>query len=184
MAYVSGGNELLDARKILKHLGLMTGKSVADLGCGGAGHFIIPAAQIVGPNSRVYAVDIMKSVLETVASKARAIGINNIKQVWSNLEILGATNIKSESLDFALLINILFQSKNDQAVITEAVRLLKPQGRLLVIDWDKEETNFGPAAIDRISRDNVKKIAEKLSLKLIDEYQPGKYHYALTFEKS
>jgi len=183
MVYISGGNELLDPLVILTRLGLKTGSKVADLGCGSAGHFIVPAAKIVGSQTIVYAVDILKSVLRSVTSVARLEGINNIKPVWSNLEIYGATRIKKESLDFAFLINILFQSKQDDQIIKEAVRLIKSGGKLLVIDWNQVPSSIGPAPIDRIKPEEVKKIAKNLKLELIDEFDAGNYHYGLIFEK-
>jgi len=183
MAYISGGNELLDPKEILSKLGVRKGSRIADLGCGGAGHFIIPAASLVGEKTTAYAVDILKSILRAVISKARLAGINNIKSVWSNLEIVGATKIKEKSLDFTLLINILFQSKEQESIIKEAVRLLKNKGRLLVIDWDKTLTSFGPPTEDRVKSEEVKEIARKLNLKLIDKFQAGNYHYGLIFEK-
>ena len=183
MVYISGGNELLDPTAILARLGVKRGSRLADLGCGGAGHFIIPAAQLVGDSTIVYAVDIMKSVLRSVTSKATIEGVNNIKPVWSNLEVLNATKIPGQSLDFSLLINILFQSKDDESIIREAVRLLKPGGKLLIIDWNNVPTTIGPGVEDRITPAEIKTIAKKLNLNLIDEFDAGNYHFGLIFTK-
>lgn len=183
MVYISGGNELLDPTEILGRLGIRTGHKIADLGCGGAGHFTIPVARFVGDQTIVYAVDILKSVLQSVTSIARLEGVNNIKPIWSNLEIFGATKIKKESLDFALLINILFQSKQHEEILREAQRLLKKEGKLLVVDWNQVPSSFGPPPADRVKADVVKKIAKKLNFELIDEFDAGNYHYGLIFEK-
>ncbi|HLC89441.1 MAG TPA: class I SAM-dependent methyltransferase [Patescibacteria group bacterium] len=183
MVYISGGNELLDPVMILNRLGVKSGLRLADLGCGGAGHFIIPAARFVGDKTTVYAVDILKSVLQSVTSKAYFQGIKNIKPVWANLETFGSTKIPKESLDFVFLINILFQSKQDENIIKEAERLLKTGGKLLVIDWNQNPTSFGPPPIDRIKPEVVKKICHDLNLKLIDEFEPGIYHFGLIFKK-
>lgn len=183
MVYISGGNELLDPAAIFARLGLKTGSKVADLGCGGAGHFIVPAARIVGEHRIAYAVDILKSALRSVTSKARLEGINNIRPVWSNLEIIGATKIKEGSLDFALLINILFQSKNRDNIIHEAYRLLKKEGKLLVIDWNQNLASFGPPPEDRVLPEEVKKNAKKAKFELIDAFEAGTYHYGLIFQK-
>ena len=183
MTISAGGNELLNPTVILERLGVTKGSVLADLGCGGAGHFIIPAAQMVGSDTVVYAVDILKSVLHNVASKARMDGINNIRTVWTNLEKLGATKINDESLDFAFLINILFQSTRHQEVITEAKRMIKPGGKLLVIDWLNAKMPFGPALENRVNPENIKRICQSLNLKLIEEFKPGNYHFALIFQK-
>jgi ubiquinone/menaquinone biosynthesis C-methylase UbiE len=183
MTYLSGGNELLDPEKIFAKLGIEAGAKVADLGCGGAGHFIIPAAKLVGEKTLAYAVDIQKLVLKNVSVKARMMGINNIKQIWSNLESLGATNINEQSLDFALLINTLFQSKKQKEIIRESVRLLKKGGKLLIIDWDQTNSSFGPPLENRTKKAELRQAALSLNLKLIEEFKPGNYHYGLIFEK-
>ena len=183
MVYISGGNDLLDPAAILGRLGIKTGAKVADLGCGGAGHFIVPVARLVGSHTHVYAVDILKSALRSVASKARLEGINNIRNVWSDLEIPGATKIRRQSLDFALLINILFQSKQHENIIKEAIRLVKEDGKILVIDWNQALASFGPPPLNRVKSEEIIKIAKKLNLKLIDEFDAGTYHFGLIFTK-
>lgn len=183
MAYISGGNELLDPAQIFQRLGAGTGSKIADLGCGGNGHFVLPAAKLVGLQTPVYAVDILKSVLQTVVSKGRTLGINNIKPVWSNLETLGATRIKEKSLDFVLLINILFQSKKPENIFKEALRLMTADGKILVVDWGRVMTSFGPPPANRITAETIKKMARNLNLKLIDEFDAGTYHYGLIFQQ-
>jgi ubiquinone/menaquinone biosynthesis C-methylase UbiE len=184
MVYISGGNELINPEEILNRAGVKSGMKIADLGCGGAGHFIIPAAHKVGSQGMAYAVDILKSVLRSVISRARLEGVNNVKLVWSNLEIPGATKIPDQSLDVALLINILFQSKQHENIIKEAQRLIQKQGKLVVIDWKPNAiATFGPPPIDRTKPDKIKQIAQKLGLKLIEEFDAGTYHFGLIFEK-
>ncbi len=183
MDFFSGGNELLDPNKIFAKLKIMPKSKVADLGCGGSGHFIIPAAKLVGAETTAYAVDIMKPVLKNVITKARMMGINNIKGIWSDLEIYGATNIEEKSLDFCFLFNTLFQSKKQKEIIKESVRLLKDGGKLAIIDWNDKASSFGPALANRIKKEEIKKIVISFNLKLIEEYEAGNHHFGLTFEK-
>ncbi len=179
----SGGNELLDPNKIFDKLEIKPGSRIADLGCGGSGHFIIPAASLVGSETNVYAVDILKSVLKNIVSSARIRGVNNIKPIWSNLEVYGATKIKDNSLDFAFLFNILFQSKKQKEIIKESLRLLKKGGKLAVIDWKDTNFSFGPPLEIRVKKEIIKKIALGLSLELVEEFKAGNYHYGLIFKK-
>ena len=183
MVYISGGNELLSPLAILKLLDISEGQKIADLGCGRTGHFVIPAAKMVGKKGQVYAVDILKSVLQTVVSRAREEGLGNVRPIWSNLEIYEATKIKDDFLDIALLINTLFQTKEDEAIIKEAKRMMKKAGKLLVVDWNQTAVPFGPPLVDRTKEGEIKKIAKKLDLKLIKSFPAGPYHYGLIFEK-
>ncbi|PIY96713.1 MAG: hypothetical protein COY66_03310 [Candidatus Kerfeldbacteria bacterium CG_4_10_14_0_8_um_filter_42_10] len=180
---VAGGNELLNPEAVLKEAGVGFGQRVADLGCGGMAYFTLQAGKIVGSKGRVYAVDILKSVLENVKTRVKLEGLDNVKAVWSNVEILGATKIKEASLDFALLINTLFQSKKHKEMISEAWRLLKKGGRLVIVDWRSIATPFGPALDDRVTEAEIEQIAQELGIKKEKTFEAGPYHYGFVFLK-
>lgn len=182
MSQVQTGNELISV-DVFKKAGIEAGMHVADLGCGNLGYFAIPAAKLVGTSGIVYAVDILKSVLQSVESRAKIQGLDNLKTIWSNLEIVGATKIPDSSLDVAFLINMLFQSKRDDLVLQEAHRLLKPNGKMIIIDWLKISTPFGPPMEDRTNPEEIKQFAQKAGFRQVDEFEAGSYHYGMTFIK-
>lgn len=180
----TGGNNLLDAHQILtQQIQIQAGEVVADLGAGGAAYFTVQAAKIVGNQGEVYAVDILKNVLSAIESKAKMSGLYNIKTIWSDLEVYGATKIPAESLDHAMLINILFQSKKHEEMIREAVRLLKPGGKLSIIDWSDNTPSFAPAQEMQVNKTKIMEIAQNLSLSLVNEFAAGNYHFGLVFIK-
>ncbi|HNP75563.1 MAG TPA: class I SAM-dependent methyltransferase [bacterium] len=176
------GNELINA-DIFSKSGVSEGMSVGDLGCGNLGYFSIPAAKLVGRSGVVYAADILKSALEAVSHRASQEGLDNLKTVWSNLEIIGATKIPTESLDVAFLINILFQSDKDDLVLKETYRLVKPGGKLVVVDWLKISAPFGPPMEDRTDQKQITQFAVDAGFKLLEEFSAGPYHYGLLFIK-
>lgn len=179
----TGKSELLDAGAILTEiLGLQTGQIVADLGAGG-GMFSIQAARLVGEQGQVYAVDIIRNTLSDIDSKARLSGLYNIKTVWSNLEIVGAAQIPEASLDAAMLVNVLFQSDKHKEMLTETNRLLKPGGKLLVVDWSDTKPGFTPDSSRQVNPDNLINIARQLSFILERKFQAGQYHFGLLFVK-
>ncbi|PIR06786.1 MAG: hypothetical protein COV55_02335 [Candidatus Komeilibacteria bacterium CG11_big_fil_rev_8_21_14_0_20_36_20] len=178
-----GKSELLNFGNILKNiLQLQPGNIVADLGAGG-GLFTMQAARLVGDRGQVYAVDVVKGTLGEIESKARMIGLYNIKIIWSNLEIVGATKIPEGSLDFALLVNILFQSKKHYEIIAEGTRLLKSGGKLLIIDWSNTTQGFAPPDDLQVDQEKIQGYAQQLDLKLLQSFKAGKYHFGLIFEK-
>ncbi len=181
--YTAGGNELLDPKSIFGRLGLKKGMTVADFGCGRVGHFVFPAASLVGQSGTVYAIDVLKPVLESIDSKARLENISNIRTVWSNIEIFKATKIADESLDMAFLINVLFQIKNPMDAIEEVSRTVRPEGKILVIDWKRSGFPFGPPMENRVSQSRINEIMGGLSLRKIDDFEAGTYHYGMIFEK-
>lgn len=181
---ISGGNELIDPYKLLAKGKIQQGFRVADLGCGTSGHFVFPAARLVGEQGMVYAVDILKSVLQSIESRARMESLVNITTVWSDLEKVGAAKIKSNSLDLALLVNTLFQIKDKPAAMKEAARLLKTGGCLVIAEWKMGNTPLGPSVEKRLSPEKAKELAQSAGLKLLEEFEAGPHHYGLVFEKS
>ena len=180
MIYIPTGSELLNPNKILEKLDLRAGMTVTDLGCGTSGHFVFPSAKIVGENGKVYAVDILKSALSSIDSKAKMQNFNNIESVWSDIEVFGGAKIKEESCDAVYLINV----HPKPTMIKEALRILKKGGKLLLVDWKASATdNLGPATADRVSREEAKKRAGEFRLTLEEEFDAGKYHWALIYKK-
>lgn len=175
--------ELIDAKFILEKAGVGEKMKVADLGCGAAGYFVIPAAKLVGPQGISYAIDIQKSALDGVKTKAKLEGITNIELIWSNLEIVGAAKIPDGSLDAALIINTLFQSKKKGEILREALRLLKVGGMLLIAEWKRAGTPFGPALAERVDPEEIKKLTLSLGFKLKEEFEAGPYHYGFIFKR-
>lgn len=184
MKKIPGGNELLNPQEILrKQLNMPYGSKVGDFGCGGVGYFTFQAAQIVGDTGIVYCVDILKMILKSIEHRAKMFGLNNIKTVWSNLEIYGGAKINDGTLDFAFLVNILFQNKYPEKVLRETVRTLKLGGILLVIDWKQGRFPLGPLAEKKITSEKVGNIALGAGLKKVKEFEAGKFHYGMVFEK-
>lgn len=181
MMYIPTGSELLDPDKILTKLDLREGMLVADLGCGASGHFVYPAAKMVGDKGRVYAVDVLKSVLSNIESKSKMQNFVNVVPVWSDIEIYGgAKEIADESCDAAILVNVHAKP----AMIKEALRTLKKGGKLLLVDWKSAASPFGPPTKDRIPAEEVKKNVAPLGLELTDEFAAGTYHWGLIYKKA
>jgi len=178
-----GGNILIDANLIMSKALLEEKMKVADLGCGSSGHFVFPAAKIVGKKGTVYAVDILRTVLETINKRARAENFANIKTIWSNLEIFNATKIEAGSLDVVFLINTLHQSHKRAEILREAIRLIKRGGRLVVVEWKNIAAPFGPPPEERVKKELLDNGAKKLGLRPEEEFEAGQYHYGLAYVK-
>lgn len=180
---ISGGNELINPVKFLEQSGIRGGMIVADLGCGAAGHFVLPAAHLVGDSGLVYAVDILPSVLQNMESRAKVEGVGNIKTVWADLEKIGSMKIQNGGVDMVLLVNDLFQIKDKQTVIREAVRILKSGGMLTIGEWKTVGTPIGPPANARLDSAQVKSMIQSAGFEFVHEFEAGPYHYGLVFKK-
>lgn len=179
-----GGTELLNPVALLERVDCRAGMHVADLGCGVTGHFVIPAARIVGATGKAYAVDVQPSVLRAVESRATLEGLTNIEAIWSDIERVGATAISAGTLDVVLIVNTLFLTEDRPSVLREAARLLKSGGVVVIVEWTTEATAVGPAAAQRIGKDVVRSAAKATGLTEREEFSAGPYHYGVIFVKS
>lgn len=161
----------------------MEGMRVADLGCGSSGFFVLEAAHLVGEDGHVYGVDVQRSVLEAVAAKARLAGLRNVETVWSDLEVPFSTSIEPNSLDLTLLIDTLYLTRNHRQVVEEGLRLIRPGGKLLIIDWKQIATPLGPPTAQRVKREEILALANTLGVILRGAFDAGPYHWGLVLEK-
>lgn len=183
MAGLTGGNTLIDVNLLFSKSQIEEKMKVADLGCGSSGHFVFPCAKIIGKNGTMYAVDILRTSLETVSKMARIENLANIKTIWSNLEIFGATKIEAGSLDVGLLINTLHQSHKRAEILRESARLLKKNGKLVIVEWKNIAAPFGPPTEERVKKEFVDNAVKKLGFSPDDEFEAGPYHYGLIYIK-
>ncbi|MFC1612256.1 class I SAM-dependent methyltransferase [Patescibacteria group bacterium] len=172
------GSELLNSDKIIKKLDLKEGYIVADLGCGTSGHFVFPSARLVGEKGKVYAVDILKSALSSIESRAKMQNIYNVEALWADIEVQKGVNMPDESCDAIYLINVHAKPE----MLREALRLLKKNGKLLIVDWKPDVSDFGPAS--KIASEEAKTRAEELNLQLQEEFEAGPKHWGLIYIKS
>lgn len=181
MAILSSGRALLDASAVLRSAGLGPDMQYADLGCGPLGHFVFPAAEIVGPNGRVYAVDILKSSLSAVESRMHIEALNNISLVWGDFERPGGVGIPPASLHLISVVNIISVLMRTREALDEIRRLLGPGGRVLLVDWKRERTAIGPPVEHRVSREEAEVAMTRAGFVLKHAFDAGPYHWAQVF---
>lgn len=177
------GNELINPFKALERAGIQEGDTVADLGCGALGHFVFPAAQMVGGNGRVFAVDIDKNALKAVDRAAKQDQYWNITPVWSDIEVVRAARIRDASCRLVIVANNLYLSGNRAGLVAEAMRLTAPGGVILMIEWQACRTAIGPAPENRMAPVEAKRYFADPELELVDEFDAGDCHYALVYRK-
>jgi len=106
------------------------GHVVADLGCG-SGYYTFPLAELVGPEGKVYAVDLGNKAIKVLEKKIDRRGYHNIEAHASSAA--NVSFIKDSSVDFVLA-NGLLCSMDDQRqqAVSEIKRILKPSGQAYI----------------------------------------------------
>ncbi len=166
----------------VQHFGLEEGMKVADLGSG-IGHYVLAMANMVGSSGRVYAVDVQKDLLANIRNEATKRGYDNVEVVWGDIERPGGAKIADSILDLALVSNTIFQVEDKPALLTEAYRILKPRGTLVVIDWSDSFGGMGPIPTEIVSKEQVTDLALQAGFFFQKEFDAGAHHYGIILIK-
>ncbi len=168
-------------------LGIGPGSVVADVGAG-PGPYTFPLAERVGPDGKVYAVDIDEDDLAKIRSRAER---EDVVQVET---ILGATDdprLPAAALDVVLVINAYHEFREYDEMLQGFHRALKPGGRLAIID---AKTGAGEArsryhSRHRIPAELVREDTRRNGFRLLHNQPRFVHHrrnrefYLLVFEK-
>ncbi len=171
-----------DPVKNLKAFDLREDMIVADLGAG-TGFYAIPASLMV-PKGKVYAIEIQKDFLTTIRNKAKDAHLDNLECIVGNVEKIGGTKIKDKIIDAVIASNILFQAEDKDKFIEEAKRILKPGGKLLLIDWSDNSSAIGPAPHRIIPYDKAREMFEKKGFVWSRGIDAGTHHYGMILMKN
>ncbi len=172
-----------DPRKNVHELGFEPGQRVADLGSG-AGHYSFPLSDLVGPKGEVYCIDIKKDVLVALKNQAEKEGRENIEVIWGDIEKIDGTKLRDGVLDGALFSSILFQLKDKVTALKEAKRILKPGGKLCVIEWADLSYLSGVKETDNestIDKEELTTMASANGFHFQKSFEAGEHHYGLIF---
>jgi len=168
-----------DPIKNIAHLGIEHGMSVADIGAG-SGYYTIEVAKKVGSGGRVYAVDVQRDILDRLKNTGATIGLHNIEVVWANAEKIGGTKLREACADRVIVSNVLFQIEKPEDFVLEMRRILKPHGKLMVIDWSGQ-TPLSPQKL--VPLQTAQLLFEKGHFVMEESFDAGDHHYGLIFKK-
>lgn len=167
-----------DPLKNLKAFILKENDVVADLGAG-TGYYSIAAGTLV-PGGKVYAVEIVKDFLSTIEKRVKEAHLHNVEILWGNVEKIGGTKIGDSAIDAAIVSNILFQVEDKEHFILEIKRILRPKGRVLLIDWSEVSILQTPSIVPK---DKAEKMFGSAGFVLEREIDAGTDHYGMIFIK-
>jgi ubiquinone/menaquinone biosynthesis C-methylase UbiE len=126
----------LKVDEVIARLKLKPGDIVADIGSG-SGSFSIPMAKAIAPNGVLYAVDIDQKMLDFVADRAKKAGVTNLRTVLGEFD---DPKLPIKTADVAFFHRVLHMIEHRQAYVNATAKYLKPDGRIVVIDKNPEDS--------------------------------------------
>jgi len=166
----------LNPAEVINLLPLKEEMTVADFGCGN-GYFTLEMAKRLRPNGKVFALDIWKPSLEALTFRSKLDGLNSLIETrWANLEMPKGSGLDDNSCDLVFIANILFEVEKKEIIIEEAKRILKPEGSLVLIEWEPDKLpnkNF----LFPIAKQEALELLEKFGFQIERELSLSITHY-------
>ena len=165
-------------------LDICPGLHILDMGCG-AGDYALQAARLTGPSGRVTAVDHWSPTVDALKAAATAAGLSQMQCLTADIT-KPPLAVKQNSMDICMAFTVLhiFGAENSRkSLFLEAARVLKPKGRLAVMECKKEEMSFGPPMHMRLSPEEVEAVAVECGFRKTGYTDLG-YNYLAMFNLS
>ncbi|OLN32597.1 class I SAM-dependent methyltransferase [Desulfosporosinus metallidurans] len=150
--------KILPPAKILSRFGLKDGQYLADLGCG-QGYFTLKAAEIIGVQGKIKAVDINTERLQFLRQSAQECGL--AERIETYLAQGESIPLPDKDVDIALISNVLHELQDPLNYLRNTQRILRNNGEIWVIEWQKKETPMGPQLSERRSQEEWVTILEQ-----------------------
>lgn len=171
--------ELIDKDRLFEALDVRDSMVLLDLGAG-SGDYTIPLARATGPGGHIYAVDAWEEGLARVRERASREGLNNISTMAADVNEHIPVGDKTIDICFiATALHDMLREAAGDTVLRETLRVLKPGGRLAVLEFKKIEGSPGPPLRIRLSEEDVEDLLAPFGFRIDSISDVGKHHYLL-----
>jgi len=157
----------LDVLKIAK------GASVADIGAG-SGYMTVRLARRVGPTGTVFANDLQPQMLEMLRRRLDKEKIANVTLVQGTID---DPKLPPASVDLELMVDVYHEFSQPQAMLRGLRQALKPGGRLVLLEYRKEDPSI-PIRLEHkmtVAEAKMEVEAEGFTLSRVDESLPRQH---------
>jgi precorrin-6B methylase 2/cytochrome c553 len=147
---------------LVEALEIPEGSTIADIGAG-TGYFTWRLARRAGPTGRVIAVDIQQRMLDLAAETVRQHGLVNVDYVLGRET---DPRLPPSSLDFAFIAHSFHEFSQPETIMEAIRRSLKPAGRLVIVEYAKENHLAPAAPLHKMSFNEIREEIEPMGFEL------------------
>jgi SAM-dependent methyltransferase len=164
--------------RALRILKIPKGAVVADIGTG-SGYMAIRMARIVGPQGKVYANDIQLGMLDLLRKNVEKAKVANVIPVLGTIE---DPRLPTGSLDLVLMVDVYHEFSQPQAMLQKLRAALKPDGRLVLLEYRAEDPKVPILPAHKMTREQVELEVEHegFTLKTVNEELPRQHLFVFT----
>ncbi len=161
-------------------LGLRPGMTVADVGAG-TGYMSLRMARRVGPTGKVYANDLQPEMLEKLRANSQREKLTNVETVQGTAS---DPNLPKNAIDLVLLVDVYHEFSEPQAMLDHIREALKPDGRLVLLEYRKEDPRVPIRPEHKMSVAEVRTEVEAEGYKLDQVIEKLPRQHIIIFKKS
>lgn len=121
--------------KAIAALGIRPGAIVADVGAG-SGYYTVRLARVVGPTGRVVATDLQPGMLDIIRSKIARERLTNVEVLQGRMD---DPVLPAGTFDLVLMVDVYHELASPQVFVRKLKEALKPDGRLVLIEFRLED---------------------------------------------
>lgn len=176
--------DLVDQEKVLAELNLQKNHNVLDV-ASGAGNYSLAIAEALGGNGMVYAFDLWKDGVDELNRRRDARNLQNIKTAVT--DVSKEIPLQASAIDVCLIATALHDLVEDgtgDGALKEIARVLKPGGRLVVVEFRKMDGPPGPPKHIRLSPVELDELVVPFGYEKEHTVEAGDYTYVSTYFKA
>ncbi len=164
---------------VLKALNLRGNEVVVDLGAG-SGFFTFRIAPKVANGGKVLAVEIQDEMLATIRQRAQALKISNVEAVKATET---DPNLPVNGVDLVLMVDVYHELAYPFEVMTKIRAALKPGGRVVFVEYRKEDPSVPIKEVHKMSVEQIEKEMSVVGLKHVQTIETLPSQHIVIFKK-
>jgi ubiquinone/menaquinone biosynthesis C-methylase UbiE len=175
-----GTFDLIDRRLFFEELRAEKSAVFLDVGSG-KGDYTIALAEAIGSAGCIYALDAWEEGLAQVRERTSRLGLENVRTIAADVN--KGIPLPDWSIDICLMATVLHDllrgEGTGEVALSETARVLKPGGRLAIVEFKKIEDGPGPPLSIRLSEKEVEGVLAPFGFTTERVSDVGPYHYLL-----